>query len=78
MLAANDSTPYNAVRGRVPRVLPSINQVAPPGRGEAPDPGLIRHVHRLREISVQAMIEGSARARLGSAMKDYWHTADIV
>lgn len=25
----------------------------------------IRHIHRLREVSVQAMIEGSASARLG-------------
>ena len=28
----------------------------------------IAHAHRLREVSVQAMIEGSARARLGRAM----------
>ncbi len=31
-------------------------------------PGTTRHTHRLREISVQAMVEGSVRARLGRAM----------
>ena len=30
LLAVNDSTPYNAVYGRVPRVLPSIDQIQEP------------------------------------------------
>merc|ERR1712026_524797 len=66
MLTINGSTPYNAVYGRVPAILPSINQIdAPDAAQQVP---LIRHSHRLREISVQAMVEGSARARLGRAM----------
>ena len=68
MLAVNDSTPYNAVYGRVPRVLPSIDQIQEPNSSEEPLPGLIKDTHRLREISVQAMIEGSATARLGRAI----------
>ena len=68
MVTVGDSTPYNAVYGRVPRILPSIDQVAAPDEGRQPEPGTIQHTHRLREISIQAMIEGSARARLGRAM----------
>ena len=30
-------------------------------------PGTLAHTHRLREVAIQAMIEGSARARLGRA-----------
>jgi hypothetical protein len=68
MLTVGGSTPYNAVYGRVPRILPSIDQVAAPDEGRQPEPGTIQHTHRLREISIQAMIEGSARARLVRAM----------
>ena len=31
-------------------------------------PGLIRDSHRLREVSIQSMIEGTAKARLGRAL----------
>ncbi len=68
LLSINGSTPYNAVYGRVPALLPGINQIDNPGEANAPSPGLIRHTHRLREISIQSMVEGSARARLGRAM----------
>ena len=63
LLSVNGSTPYNAVYGRVPNLLPGIDQVAPPDG--ACDPPLVRHTHRLMEASVQAIVEGSARARLG-------------
>ena len=62
------STPYNALYGRVPRILPEIEQFDSVGETERLNPGLIRHANRLREISVQAMIEGSARARFGRAI----------
>jgi hypothetical protein len=69
LLSVNgSSTPYNAARGRAPRILPSIDQVDAPHEARVPSPGLIRHTHRMREISVRAMIEGSARARLGCAV----------
>ena len=54
--------------GRVPSLLPSISQVDAPDETIQPSLGLIRHTHRLRVISIQAMVEGSARARLGRAM----------
>ena len=46
MLSINGSTPYNAVYGRVPNLLPGIDQVAPPDAHR--DPPLVRHTHRLR------------------------------
>ena len=49
-------------------MLPSIDQRDSPGEVARLNPGLISHTHRLREISIQAMVEGSARARLGRAI----------
>ena len=68
LLSINRNTPYNAVYGGVPRILPSIEQVDAPDELHQSAPGLIRHTHRLGEISVQAMIEGSASARLGRTL----------
>ena len=68
MITVVGSTPYNALYGRVPRMLPSIDQIDSPGDVARQNPGLIAHTHRLREISVQAIVEGSARARLGRAI----------
>ena len=64
LLTVNTSTPYNAVYGRVPHILPSVDQLVHRGEGNLPAPGLIRHTQRLREIAVQAMVEGTARERL--------------
>ena len=58
MLSVNNSTPYNAVYGRVPNILPSISQITEPTGAGIPEANTLRHVHRLREISVQAMVEG--------------------
>ena len=66
MLTVGGSTPYNSLYGRVPRMLPSIDQVSPDTN--QPTPGTLANTHRLREISLQSMIEGSARARLGRAV----------
>ena len=73
MLTTNDTTPYNAVYGRVPRILPnlpnSIQDDAVDGAGsDAPLPGLIRHSHRLREIAVQRVVEATAAARVDRAL----------
>jgi hypothetical protein len=68
ILNVNGGTPCKAVYGRVPSLHPSIAQVYSPHETTQPSPGLIRHTHRLREIGNQAMVDGSARARLGHAM----------
>ena len=63
-LSINRCTPYNAVYGRVPHLLPDIN--APPDDGEAL-PGVMRGSHRLREIAIASIVEGSAKARIQRA-----------
>jgi hypothetical protein len=68
LLTINNTTPYNSVYGRVPRILPDINCPDAQHEEDQPMPGLIRHTHRLREIAVQAMVDGTARARLGRAL----------
>ena len=52
-------------------MLPDIEQAPDGGTRDSdalPYPGLLRHSHRLREIALQQMIEGTARARLGRAL----------
>ena len=68
LLSVRDSTPYNSVYGRVLRILPGIDQVSEANSSAEPLPGMIRDTHRLREISVQSMLEGSASARLRRAL----------
>ena len=73
LVTVNNTTPYNAAYGRVPRLLPNMNQTS--GNGELSDPesmplpGVLRNAHRLREIAIQQMIEGTARARLGRSLR---------
>jgi len=57
------STPYNAVYGRVPQMLPDMNAPI-----DDAAPGTMRHVHHMREISMQAMVEGTAQARVTIAL----------
>ena len=63
LLSVNGSTPYNAVYGRVPQMLPDMNTPI-----DDAAPGTMRHVHRTREISVQAMVEGTAQASVKIAL----------
>ena len=62
LLSTNGSTPYNNVYGRVPHILPGIDDITLPGK--PPNGHFLREAHLLRDVSVQATIEGSARARL--------------
>ena len=52
MITVGGSTPYNALYGRVPRMLRSIDQIDSPGAITQQSPGRIAHTHRLREIRV--------------------------
>ena len=63
LLSINGTSPYNAVYGRVPPLLPDTSMVI-----DDAGPGTQRHVQRLREISIQAMVEGTAKARVGRAL----------
>ena len=68
MLSVNGYTPYNAVYGRVPHLLPGLDQFEAENERSLPNPGTIRHTHRLREIAVQCMIEETARKRAERAL----------
>jgi len=68
MLTINNCTPYNAVYGRVPNILPDIDRPDAINEGALNHPGSIRNVHRLREIAVQAMVEETAKVRAGRAL----------
>ena len=68
MLSINGTTPYNALYGRVPNILPDIN-VAQNLDDTGALPGTIRHSHRLREISVQRIVQSSATERIQRALK---------
>ena len=66
LIAVNGSTPYNAVYGRVPNLLPDM--VAHPESTEVIE-GPLRYSHRLREVAIQKMVEGTAAARVGRALQ---------
>ena len=67
MLAQEGVTPYNAVYGRQPPLLPDT--ALPLEDTEGSQPGLTRHVHRLREVSLQKLIEATSRHRVQRALK---------
>ena len=71
LISVNGSTPYNAVYGRVPQLLPNLSAYPEgPGRdNQGPLAGIIRNSHRLREVAVQAMVQGTAAARIGEALR---------
>ena len=66
MLAINNYTPYNALYGRVPNLLPPINVV---GQAAGQENLTLRHAHRLREIAVMAMVQHTSRLRIHRALK---------
>ena len=43
MLTVGGSTPYNAIYGRVPNILPSIDHITPPGEDDAPNRSTLAH-----------------------------------
>ena len=53
LLSVDNETPYNALYGRTPRILPNVNTVDNAGRFSEVD-GTLRNVHRLREIVKRA------------------------
>ena len=64
LLTVNKSTPYNALYGRVPNILPDIDDFMPSDA----TPGSIRHSALLREPCVQRMVEGTAQDRIQRAL----------
>ena len=74
LISVNGSTPYNAVYGRVPHMLPDLScypDVENDGSNRDEQgglPGTVRHSHRLREIAIQQMVAGTAAQRIGRVL----------
>jgi hypothetical protein len=66
MLTVNGMTPYNEVYGRTPPVLPGPEQFENPD--DAKLPATVGETHRIRELAVLGMVEGSAKDRLRRAL----------
>ena len=65
LTSINGCSPYTAVLGRMPTLLPADDCALSDG---VPD-SCSRHSYRLREIAVQAIAEGTARQRMKRAMR---------
>ena len=65
-ISINSSTPYHALYGRVPNLLPDINHMTAASTGHTPHS--IRHANRLREIAISRMVEATATQRIERAM----------
>ncbi len=61
LLSINGCTPYNAVYGRTPPLLPGLEVLNDDG---VITPLTDRQVGRVREISVQSIVEGTAHNKL--------------
>jgi hypothetical protein len=66
MLTVNGMTPYIAVYGRTPPALPGPEQFENPD--DAKLPATVGETHRIRELAVMGMVEGSATDRLRRAL----------
>ena len=64
LTSINGLSPYNAVLGRTPSILPNEANVM----GDTDSGPMSRHCFRLREVAVQAIAEGSAQERMKRAM----------
>ena len=70
LLSINGCTPYNAVYGRTPTLLPSINALDDwtADARHSDSPGTIRHTHRMREIAIQSIMQETAKVRISRAL----------
>ncbi|OLP83040.1 hypothetical protein AK812_SmicGene36245, partial [Symbiodinium microadriaticum] len=73
LTSVNGQSPYAAVLGRVPALLPGEENIMP---DDIPGP-CSQHSHRLREMAVQAIAEGTARERMRRAMNSQTRPAGI-
>ena len=65
MISINDTSPYNAVYGRSPNLLPSLEFVHDDGELKTPS---LKQIDRIREIAVASMVEGTANSRILRAL----------
>ena len=61
LLSAGDGSPYQSLYGRIPRMLPHIEDIAGTSRlQDETGPEGLRHVHRLRETSIASTLKAMA------------------
>ena len=73
LLSIDGTSPYNAVYGRVPHLLPDINHVSRDTSGTLL--GITRHAQRLREIAIERIVQETAKQRIGRALNTRTQTA---
>ena len=64
-VSVNGTTPYNALYGRTPNMLPGIEILNADGEFTRPTDG---DVGRIREIAIQRIVEGTAVGKMNTAM----------
>ena len=72
LLSVGNESPYKALYGRVPNMLPQLTDR--PGLSALDDAegemtGIDRHVHTVREVAVQSMVQATAQQRATLALK---------
>eukprot|EP00973_Karenia_brevis_P013138 1782093-Karenia_brevis.AAC.1 len=67
MISVHKSTPYAALFGRVPNLLPDFEKVSVPMTDDISGGAASRHIHRMREIAIQNIVQGTAQDRLNRA-----------
>jgi len=68
LVTVNSMSPYMALYGRVPALLPDICQANADNEHLQVAPGTIRWTYRLREIAASAMVNASAQSRVERAL----------
>jgi hypothetical protein len=69
LISVNKATPYQAVLGRTPALLPQLSLTdAAQDDGNA-QVDLVRYAHRVREVALQSLIEGTAKSRILRALQ---------
>jgi hypothetical protein len=68
MLTINGHTPYTAVYGRTPHMLPDLNVLPDEVMYDAHNDVPLRDVRRVREIAIQSIMAETARVRLSRAL----------
>ena len=72
LLNVHGFSPFNALTGRHPNLLPNFDELMTPQKAEGEDgttSGHQRSPDRLREIAINAMIEGTQKDRIQRALR---------
>ena len=68
LLTINGHSPYTAVSGRVPHLLPDLNVLPDEDALDSKSGTTLRQVHRIREIAINAIMMETAKLRISRAL----------